>query len=256
VSTGWFDSSLTTVTEAPGDFSTSPNGLWNDADQWNIPSATSEYFSPSDLPLVTSQPSELAQTISHPDSNYQSAPPLTASSSGAQSEIGEPSDATSQDAFPPFWSGTVGIRDSYPLSSSTSLKNDYGFPQSLPTYDTGLKKKSKLSRHRQTFSSGSNTHHHSHHLSDSTTVPDDPTNNVGVNIGHLQNLATLKSHQDAVSANLSASPEYPPIGESEFGSISIPASLDDAPVRDDWYFLDPSQTGLESRDYAWLLDSA
>jgi hypothetical protein len=256
VSTGWFDSSLTTVTEAPGEFATSPDGLYLDTDPWNIPSATSDFFSPSDLPLVTSQPSKQAQTISHSgESNYQSAPPLTASSSGAQSEIGEPSDATRQEAFPQFWSDTVGIRESYPLSSTSSLVNDFGFPQSLPSYETGLKKRPKQRRHRQTYSSGSSTHQHSHHISDSTTVPDDVVGNGGINIGHLQNLETLKHHRDALSANQSASPEYPPLDEGEIGSISIPASLDDATIRDDWYYsLDPPQAGASSRDFAWLLE--
>jgi hypothetical protein len=254
VSTGWFDSSLTTVTEAPGEFATSPSDLYFGAD-WNIPSTTSEFFSPSDLPLNTSQ-ADLGQTISHSgESNYQSAPPLTASSSGAQSEIGEPSDPTGHESFPQFWSGTVGIRDSYPLSSS-SAANDYGFPQSLPTYDTGLKKKPKLTRHRKTYSSGSNTHCHSHHSSDSTTVPDDLASTNGVNIGHLANLAAVEDYKVALSANQSVSPEYPPIGDSEIGSISIPASLDDAPIRDDWYFLEANQAEPQSRDYSWLLDSA
>lgn len=245
VSTGWFDSSLSTVTEIP-DFSTSPNALYfeNETD-WNIPSATSDFFSPSDLPLV-SQATESIQTISlSGESNYQSAPPLTASSSGAQSEIGEPLDSTRPDAFPNFWSGTVGIRESYPLT-----KVDYGFPKSLPAYDSGLKKKPKLIRHRQTYSSGSNTYRHSHHLSDSTTVPDDVSSLAGVNIGHLQNLA-YSDH----SANQSASPEYPPVG-SEFGAISIPAGIDDSSYRDDWYLGADPAVEPDSKDYSWLLDSA
>lgn len=245
VTTGWFDSSLTTVTEVP-DFTTSPNHLNFDNDtDWNIPSATTDFFSPSDLPLVSQAP-ESIQTVSlSGESSYQSAPPLTASSSGAQSEIGEPLDSGCPDIFPNFWSGTVGIRDSYPLAGSV----DYGFPQSLPACDSGLKQKTKLIRHRQTYSSGSNSRH-AHHLSDQTTVPDNASSLVGVNIGHLQNLA-YSDH----SANQSASPEYPSV-DGDFGAISIPAGVDDSTYSDDWYLGVIPATESDSKDYSWLLDSA
>jgi len=254
VSTGWFDSSLSTVNEAPGEFSTSPNGIFGDAD-WSIPSATSDFFLPEHLPLT--QLSDL-QTVSHSgESNYQSAPGLTASSSGAQSEAGDPTDTKRTEVFPQ-WSGTVQILDSYRLSSA-STTTDYAFPQSLPAFDSALKQKQKQTqtRHRQTYSSGSNSHHHSHHLSDSTTVPDDHLATTGVNIGHLQNLETLKNHRDALSASQSSSPEYPSLAESEIGSISIPASLDEASINDDWYFnIDPPQAGAQAREFSWLLDGA
>jgi len=258
--TSWFDSTLSTVAEAPGDFSTSPTGMFGDyADaEWNIPSATSDFFSPADLPLVSSQASEFSQAISHSgESNYQSAPGLTASSSGAQSEIGEPTDSTRQEACPQFWSGTVQFRDSY-RHSSASVANDYSFPQSLPTFDSNLKKKPTQSRHRQTYSSGSNSHRHSHHLSDSTTVPDDHSLDAGVNIGHLQNLATLKSAREAAALSArQSSPNYPQSTDSELRSITIPASLEDGSLNDEWYFpIDPPQPTEQTREFAWLLDAA
>ncbi|KAE9985144.1 hypothetical protein EG327_004812 [Venturia inaequalis] len=245
VATGWFDSSLTTVTEVP-DFPTSPNHLYFDNEtDWNIPSATTDFFSPSDLPLVSQAPDSI-QTISlSGESNYQSAPPLTASSSGAQSESGEPLDSGRPDIFPNFWSGTVDVRDSYPLAGAV----DYGFPQSLPAYDSGLKQKPKPIRHRQTYSSGSNSRH-AHHLSDQTTVPDNVSSLAGVNIGHLQNLA-YSDH----SANQSASPEYPP-ADGDFGAISIPAGIDDSTYRDNWYLSVNPAVESDSKDYSWLLDSA
>ncbi|TID20763.1 Copper fist DNA-binding protein [Venturia nashicola] len=246
VTTGWFDSSLTTVTEIP-DFSTSPSHVYfdNDAD-WNIPSATTDFFSPSDLPLISQVPDSF-QTISlSGESNYQSAPPLTASSSGAQSEIGEPLDSGCPDIFPNFWSGTVGIRDSWHSAGSI----EYGIPRSLPSCDSGLKQKPKLIRHRQTYSSGSISRY-AHHLSDQTTVPDNVPSLAGINIGHLQNLA-YSDH----SATQSASPEYPPVLDGDFGAISIPAGIDDSSYRDDWYLGMNSTNETDSKEYSWLLDSA
>ncbi|QDS71914.1 hypothetical protein FKW77_000458 [Venturia effusa] len=249
VTTSWFDSSLTTVSEIP-DFSISPSHLSLDHDtNWNIPSATIDFFSPADLPLVTQVPDSI-QTISlSGESNYQNAPPLTASSSGAQSEIGEPLDPGRPDVFPNHWSGTVGIRDSFPMAGSV----DYGLPQSLPAYDSGLKPKPKLMHHRQTCSSGSNSRH-AHHLSDQTAVPDNVFSLAGVNLGHLQNLA-YSDHAANRSANQSASPEYPPI-DSDFGAISIPAGIDDSTYRDDWYLGANPAVDPDSKDYSWLLDNA
>jgi hypothetical protein len=259
-SVGWYDSSiLTTVAEGPDDFSSSPSGIFDykDADWTSIPSATSDFFSPSDLPLVTSQP-DLSQPISHSgESNYQSAPALTASSSGAQSEIGEPSFPADgeQEAFPSYWSGTVQFRETNPLSASPLLQ-DFGFPafsQSLTSFE-GLKRRPGQSRHRQTYSAGS--HRHATHLSsstDSTTVGDRNSPDSGVNIGHLQNLASLKRAREAAAFSSSrSSPTYPPVNETELRSISIPAGDEDK-VIDDWYFpLGDIPPSTQSADFAWL----
>jgi hypothetical protein len=262
-SMGWYDSSiLTTVAEGPDDFSTSPTRIFDfrDADWTSIPSATSDFFSPSDLPLVTSQP-HLSQPISHSgESSYQSAPALTASSSGAQSEIGEPSFPTDgeQEAFPSYWSGTVQFRETNP--SRAIPRQDYGFgafSQSMTSFE-GLKRKPGQSRHRQTYSAGSNSHRHIHHLSDSTdstTVADDRSSpDSGVNIGHLQNLASLKRAREAAAFSSSrSSPTYPPISETELRSISIPAGEEDRAI-DDWYFPlgDIPQVNTQSTEFAWL----
>lgn len=91
-SMGWFDYTLPAVAKGNEDLAgmlfTSVTGMtdweWN-----NIPSATTEFFSPSDLLLVP-DPSKFvdyAQPISNSGKpSYQSAPALTASSFGAQSE--------------------------------------------------------------------------------------------------------------------------------------------------------------------------
>jgi hypothetical protein len=259
-SMGWYDGSiLTTVAEGPDDFSTSPTGIFDfkDADWSGIPSATSDFFSPSDLPLVTSQP-DLSQPISHSgESNYQSAPALTASSSGAQSEIGEPS-LGEQESMPSLWSGTVQFRETNPLRS-VPLMQDFGFPafsQSMTSFE-GLKRKPGQSRHRQTYSAGSNSHRHAHHLSDSTdstTVADEYAPTSGVNIGHLQNLASLKKAREAAAFSSSrSSPTYPPVNETELRSISIPAGDEDRAI-DDWYFPlgDVPPASTQSTDFAWL----
>jgi hypothetical protein len=260
-SMGWYDSSvLTTVAEGPDDFSASPTGIFDfkDAEWSSIPSAASDFFSPSDLPLVTSQP-DLSQPISHSgESNYQSAPALTASSSGAQSEIGEPSfpAESEQENFPSYWSGTVQFRETNPLSAAPLLQ-DYGFPafsQSLTSFE-GLKRKPGQSRHRQTYSAGSHSHRHVAHLSsstDSTTVADSP--NSGVNIGHLQNLASLKQAREAAAFSSSrSSPTYSPVNETELRSISIPAGDEDRAI-DDWYFPlgDVPPANTQTTEFAWL----
>jgi len=133
----------------------------------------------------------------------------------------------------------------------------YTFPQSLPTFDGGLKRKPMQSRHRQTYSAGSNSSHHAYHLSDSTDstiVADDHSVCSGVNIGHLQNLASLKMARDAAAASRLSSPSYTPVCESELRSITIPASLEDGPNNDDWYFplADHPQSSAQSAEYAWL----
>lgn len=253
--TGWYDSSLTTVSETPGDFVTSPLGLFNETNEndWSIPSATSDFFSPSDLPLTRSQ-TEFSQTVSHSgESNYQSVPGLTASSSGAQSEIDGPTGKGNVDAFPTYWTDTVQFRESTPLSGPPT-SNGFAFPSSMPTFDAAFKPTSSPRRHRQTYSGGS--HHHAHNTSDSTTVPVDyGFDEQPVNVGHLQNLATLRNAREAAARSASQSPDsYPQSQDSELGAISIPNTED---YYDEFDF--PGQAPLpseNSRQYSWLLDSA
>jgi len=91
----WIDPTTTTGVSQIGleSLATSPTGDFYpgyDSD-WAIPSAGLDIFGPADLPL---HPDQLAggvtQPVSHSgESNHHSAPALTASSSGAQSEVGE-----------------------------------------------------------------------------------------------------------------------------------------------------------------------
>jgi hypothetical protein len=40
-------------------------------------------------------------------------------------------------------------------------------------------------------------------------------------------------------------------------SITIPASLEDGSLNDEWYFpIDPPQPTEQTREFAWLLDAA
>ncbi|KIW04195.1 uncharacterized protein PV09_04503 [Verruconis gallopava] len=247
---GWYDTTLSTVAEAPGDFVTSPTGVYGESD-WNIPSATSDFFSPSDLPLSTSM-NKLSQTISHSgESNYQSVPGLTASSSGAQSEIDGPTGNGKLDAFPALWSGTVQFRESTPVTSAPQ-NGVFAFPASVPNFEPGFKPTSSPRRHRQTYSGGS---HHTHNGSGSTTVPGDYGFTSNVNIGHLQNLATLKSAREAAAArSASQSPSgFQLGGESDVGAIAIPNSED---YYDEFDFpFQPPQPTENSRQFSWLLDS-
>jgi hypothetical protein len=250
-SMSWYDPSLPTVTEALSDYSTSPNGIFEFGDgDWNlpIPSATgTDFFSPSDLPLVTSQPSDFSQPISHSgESNYQSAPALTASSSGTLSED-EPAFPAESDAdkVTSHWSGTVQFRNTAPVSQ------DFTFPQSLPSFNGSIKRKPNRPRHRQTYSAGSNHMSHASGSTDSTVHASDS----GVNIGHLQNLESLKRAREAAAfSSAQSSPSYPPMNESELRSITIPASIEDGSINDDWYFpiseLPPPS--MTTTDFAWL----
>lgn len=248
----WYDNSLTTVAENSTDFVTSPTGFYGD-NEWNIPSATSDFFSPSDLPLSATQ-STFAQAVSHSgESAYQSVPGLTASSSGAQSEIDGPTGNNNLEAFPGFWTGTVTHRESTPQSVSNNAT--FAFPSSVPNFEAGFKPTSSPRRHRQTYSGGS---HHNSSGSGSTTVPGDFGLNGNVNIGHLQNLASLKSAREAAAArSASQSPSsFPFTGDNDVAAITIPNT-------EDYYEFDyplqapPSQQPSEtSRQYSWLLDTA
>jgi hypothetical protein len=245
----WFDNPLGTVAENPNAFVTSPTGIYGEND-WNIPSATSDFFSPSDLPLSSTQ-DNFPQSISlSGESNHQSVPGLTASSSGAQSEIDGPTGGN-KEPFPSFWTGNVAYRESTPASSASN--NVFAFPSSVPNFEAGFKPTSSPRRHRQTYSGGS---HHAHNGSGSTTVPGDFGYTGGINIGHLQNLASLKSAQEAAAArSASQSPSGITFGgESDVGAITIPSSDD---YYDDLYPLrQTTQASETSKQYSWLLDGA
>lgn len=245
----WFDNPLGTVAENPSDLVTSPTSFYNEND-WNIPSAASDFCSPSDLPLSATQ-NTFAQSISHSgESNHQSIPGLTASSSSAQSEIDGPT-GSGKEAFPPMWIGNVAYRDSTPVSSASS--NGLGLGASVPNFEAGFKPTSTPRRHRQTYSGGS---HHTHNGSGSTTVPGDFGYNGGISIGHLQNLASLKSAQEAAAArSASQSPSGFAFGiESDVGAINIPSSDD---YYDDLYPLRQTTQAFDtSKQYSWLLDGA
>ena len=249
---GWYENPLGTVAENPGDFVTSPTGLYGE-NEWNIPSATSDFFSPSDLPLSATQ-TNFAQSISQSgESAYQSLPGLTASSSGAQSEIDGPTGNGKLEPFPSFWTGTVPFRESTPATSNGN--NAFAFPSSVPSFDATFKPTSSPRRHRQTYSGSS---HHTHNGSGSTTVPGDFGYNANVNIGHLQNLATLKSAREAAAArSASQSPSgFVLGGESDVGAIAIPNTEDyydefDFPIQQP-----PQQSAETSKQYGWLLDTA
>ncbi|KAF2429347.1 hypothetical protein EJ08DRAFT_661875 [Tothia fuscella] len=258
----WYETNLPTVSESLGDYSTSPIGMFDFTGQdFTIPSATSvDFFSPSDLPLVTSNPADFSQPISNSgESNYQSAPALTASS-GARSELGEPAFPIDGESSGPAnitsqWSGTIQLRDTTPLTNV----QDFSFPQSLPQmskFDTSVKRKTSRTRHRHTYSAGSNSYQRfPPSASSEGTVREEPRA-TGVNIGHLQNLETLKQAREAAAlASSQSSPGYPPVNESELHSITIPASIEDGSIDDDWYFPIsdlPPQPSSTSTEFAWL----
>lgn len=241
----WYENPLGTVAESPNDFTTSPTGVYSE-NEWNIPSATSDFFSPSDLPLSATS-TEFVQTISQSgESTQHSLPGLTASSSGAQSEIDGPSGNGTLEAFPAYWSHTVPFRESTPTAGFT-------FPSSVPTFDANFKPTSSPRRHRQTYSGGSQ---HNHNSSGSTTISGDAGWQSAVNIGHLQNLAVLKSAKDAAAArSVSQSPNtFPFTGEGDVGAIAIPNTEDyydefDFPAQQD------SRQSETSKQYSWLLDT-
>jgi hypothetical protein len=239
----WYENPLGTVAESPSDLTTSPTGLYCE-NEWNIPSATSDFFSPSDLPL-SARSTGFVQTISQSgESTQHSLPGLTASSSGAQSEIDGPAGNGNLEAFPAYWSSTVPFRESTPTAS-------FAFPSSVPTFDANFKPTSSPRRHRQTYSGGAH-----HNGSGSTTTPGDVAYKSKVNIGHLQNLAVLKSAQEAAAArSASQSPStFALSGESDVGAIAIPNTEDyydefDFPAQPD------SQQSETSKQYSWLLDA-
>jgi len=241
----WFDSGLPAVAEGAEDFpnmcSASATGVsdweWN-----NIPSATTEFFSPSDLPLVPDPNQcnpDYAQPISHSgESSYQSAPGLTASSSGAQSEVAFPIDS--------YWNDNLVVRQSY--DNQPDIGNGFSFPIANMETPSMTQPGSKSPIDDYTFCSPPSSH--THKLSDSTAVPDgSATVDTGVNAGHLANLASLSSSQTLTesfeNADISNLDDQP-------GSIIIPVGSDDADGY--WNFpTNPPNTGADQAgQYAWL----
>jgi hypothetical protein len=103
VGVNWMESSLSTSATAESVFQmgTSPN-FSGDYD-WSAAFIPPADFSPSDLPLVSPHFSVFDQTLSHSgESSYQSAPGLTAESSGAsETDFGVES----------HWNDTIQVRD-------------------------------------------------------------------------------------------------------------------------------------------------
>jgi len=252
----WYDTSLPAVAEGNEDLSLMPSTSITGMSDWewnNIPSATTEYFSPSDLPLVSdpSQAADYAQPISHSgESNYQSAPGLTASSSGAQSEAGFPMESQPNDVMNGYWNDTVVFRpQSY--DSQADIGNGFSFPiANMETPSIGGQRKSQSPIDDFPFSGPPSSHTHS--ISDSTTVPDATVtpDNTGINAGHLANLASLSSSQTLIEAFDNADIS---IDAAEPGSIMIPVGTDD-PAEGYWNFpTNPPTTGSEQAgQYAWL----
>ena len=245
----WFDSGLPAVAEGAEDFpnmySTSATGMsdweWN-----NIPSATTEFFSPSDLPLVPDPNQynpDYAQPISHSgESSYQSAPGLTASSSGAQSEVAFPIDSDVS-----YWNDNLVVRQSY--ENQPEIGNGFSFPIANMETPNISQQGGKSPIDDYPFSGPPSSH--TQKLSDSTNVPDGSAtaDDTGVNAGHLANLASLSSSQpladsfeNADISNLDAEP----------GSIMIPVGSDDADNYWNFPTNPPNTCADQAGQYAWL----
>lgn len=247
----WFESSLPAVAEGNEDLALMPSTSITGMSDWewsNIPSATTEYFSPSDLPLVPDpgQLADYAQPISHSgESSYQSAPGLTASSSGAQSEAAFPVDNSQQtDILGGYWNDTIVFRpQSY--DSQADIGNGFSFPiANMETTNMSSQRKSQSPINDFAFTPPTN---HTHNLSDSTAVPDTNTSDSGVNAGHLANLASLSSSQTLTES-------YDNIDSSEPG-IMIPVGSDEAELPDGyWNFptTTPTTAADQAANYAWL----
>jgi len=252
----WYDNSLPAVAEGNEDLSLMPSTSVTGMSDWewnSIPSTTTEFFSPSDLPLVSdpSQEADYAQPISHSgESNYQGAPGLTTSSSGAQSEAGFPMENQSNEVMNGYWNDTVVFRpQSY--DSQAEIGNGFSFPiANMENPSIGGQRKSQSPIDDFSFSGPPSSHTHS--LSDSTTVPDATVtpDNSGINAGHLANLASLSSSQTLTEAFDNADLT---LDAAEPGSIMIPVGTDD-PAEGYWNFpANPPTTGSEQAgQYAWL----
>jgi len=144
---GWIDTSLSTVPEdIYASMTTSPNFAGEFEWPAAVPSAMSEYFTSSELPLISPEASTFAQTISHSEeSNY--APGLTSGSSAVQSDIGDG-----------FWQDTVQVRGNNDLRWRSTFGQDYG--SGFETADLT----------RASTRSGLSTSSQSRHLSDSSAT--------------------------------------------------------------------------------------
>lgn len=256
----WFDSGLPAVAEGAEDFQNMCSASATGVSDWewnNIPSATTEFFSPSDLPLVPDRNQcnpDYAQPISHSgESSYQSAPGLTASSSGAQSEVAFPIDPNTAsipidgDVLNSYWNDNLVVRQ--PFDNQAEIGNGFSFPIANMETPSINQQGGKSPIDDYPFCSPPSSH--THKLSNSTAVPDGSTSSddTGVNAGHLANLASLSSSQtladsfeNADISNLDAEP----------GSIMIPVGSDDTDGY--WNFpTNPPNTGADQAgQYAWL----
>ena len=255
----WFDSALPAVAEGAEDFPNMCSASVTGVSDWewnNIPSATTEFFSPSDLPLVPDPNQcnpDYAQPISHSgESNYQSAPGLTASSSGAQSEVAFPIDTNNasapidNDVLNRYWNDSLAVRQ--PYDNQPDIGNGFSF--SIANMETpGMNQRgSKSPIDDYGFCSPPSSH--THKLSDSTAVRDGSTTaDTGVNAGHLANLASLSSSQTLTDtfentdiSNLDAEP----------GSIMIPVGSDDADSYWNFPTNPPNTCADQAGQYAWL----
>lgn len=252
-SMGWFENTLPAVAEGNEDLSTMPSTAVTGMSEWewnNIPSATTEFFSPSDLPLVPdpSQIADYAQPISHSgESNYQSAPGLTTSSSGAQSEAAFPMESSQpNDVMTGYWNDNLVFR---PQSYDSQADISNGFAFALANMETVNKSQSPMSDFSFTASPTS----HTHSLSSSTAVPDTSAtaDNTGVNAGHLANLASLSPSQTLTEPYDTT--DINSIDAAEHGSIMIPVGADD-PTDGYWNFPanTPTSGAEQAGQYAWL----
>jgi hypothetical protein len=255
-SMAWFENTLPAVAEGNEDLTLIPSTSVTGMSDWewnNIPSATTEYFSPSDLPLVPdpSQFADYAQPISHSgESSYQSAPALTASSSGAQSEAAFPMESSqTNDVLGGYWNDTVAFRpQSY--DSQADIGNGFSFPiANMETPNMSTQRKSQSPIDDFAFAAPPT---HTHNLSDSTAVPDSTTTtpDSGINAGHLANLASLSS-SDTLTESYDDS-ELNNIDSTEPG-IMIPVGNDDS-ADGYWNFSTntPTTGADQAASYAWL----
>ena len=218
----WYDSTMNTAADSTADFLASPNFCTMSELEWGIPSASSEFFSPADLPL-NSNPSysEYVQPVSHSgESNYQSAPGLTAPSSGTPSETGETAYHADQESSTGFWTDNVTFREPDPYRmSQASIYDSFSYPPA-----TAADSKPQQSSSGFGF--------------------DASQNQPSQSLGEMPNMA-----EGDVNNNDNSSPQTE-------RAIIIPAGLNDA--KDSWYF--PVNTNAnaveQSREYSWLLDGA
>lgn len=257
-SMGWFDNSLPAVAEAMEDITTVPSASATGMSDWewnNIPSATTEFFSPSDLPLIPdpSQYADYAQPISHSgESNYQSAPGLTASSSGAQSEVAFPTESSQpismMNGLDGYWNDDLVFR---PQSYDSQADVNSGFAFTAADVAAVTKSASPV----DDFSFTAAQAGHTHRISDSTAVPD-PTvavENSDVNPDSMMNLASLSSSQTLTEAYDTTDVDVDTIDAPNPGSIMIPVGNDD-PTDGYWNFPADTQTNGadQTGQYAWL----